>query len=102
MSDFAKFVALQLLRAYKWAISPILPPACRFVPTCSEYAMEAVERYGALRGGWMAFARILRCHPFARGGYDPVVATVSQGRGDCDGGAALSALRENSRMTNGL
>jgi putative membrane protein insertion efficiency factor len=68
----SKFVALQLLRAYKWAISPLFPPACRYVPTCSEYAMEAVERYGALRGGLMAVARLLRCHPFARGGYDPV------------------------------
>ena len=73
MKQCAKFVTLQLLRAYKWAISPLFPPACRFVPTCSEYAMEAVERYGALRGGWMAIARILRCHPFARAGYDPVV-----------------------------
>ncbi len=73
MKHFAKFVVLQLLRVYKWAISPLLPPACRYVPTCSEYAMEAVERYGALRGGWMAFARILRCHPFAGSGYDPVV-----------------------------
>lgn len=73
MSNFAKLVTLQMLRAYKWAISPLLPPACRFVPTCSEYAMEAVERYGALRGGWMALARILRCHPFSHAGYDPVV-----------------------------
>jgi putative membrane protein insertion efficiency factor len=73
LSNFAKLVTLQMLRAYKWAISPLLPPACRFVPTCSEYAMEAVERYGALQGGWMAFVRILRCHPFARSGYDPVV-----------------------------
>ncbi len=73
MSNIAKFVTLHLLRAYKWAISPIFPPACRYVPTCSEYAMEAVERYGALRGGWMALARILRCHPLARSGYDPVV-----------------------------
>jgi putative membrane protein insertion efficiency factor len=73
LSNAAKFVTLQLLRAYKWAISPLFPPACRFVPTCSEYAMEAVERYGALRGGWMAFTRILRCHPLARPGYDPVV-----------------------------
>ena len=72
MRDFAKLVTLQLLRAYKWAISPLLPPSCRYVPTCSEYAMEAVERYGALRGGWMALLRLLRCHPFARGGYDPV------------------------------
>jgi putative membrane protein insertion efficiency factor len=69
----AKFVTLKLLRAYKWAISPMLPAACRYVPTCSEYAMEAVERYGALRGGWMALGRVLRCHPFAGAGYDPVV-----------------------------
>jgi uncharacterized protein len=69
----AKFVTLKLLRGYKWAISPILPAACRYVPTCSEYAMEAVERYGALRGGWMALGRVLRCHPFAGAGYDPVV-----------------------------
>ena len=73
MSNIAKLVTLQLLRAYKWAISPILPPACRYVPTCSEYAMEAVERYGVLRGGWMACTRIIRCHPFARSRYDPVV-----------------------------
>jgi uncharacterized protein len=73
MRQFAKLVALQLLRAYKWAISPMFPPACRYVPTCSEYAAEAIERFGVLRGGWMAAARLLRCHPFTRGGYDPVV-----------------------------
>lgn len=72
MLQFPKFVVLQLLRAYKWAISPVLPPACRFVPTCSDYAQEAVERYGVLRGGYKALARLLRCHPFSRGGYDPV------------------------------
>jgi uncharacterized protein len=77
LSKFAKLVTLQMLRAYKWAVSPLLPPACRFVPTCSEYAMEAVECYGALRGGWMAFARILRCHPLGRSGYDPVVKQAS-------------------------
>jgi putative membrane protein insertion efficiency factor len=71
----SQFVALRLLRAYKWAISPLLPPACRFVPTCSEYAMEAVERFGALRGGWMALKRLLRCHPLGRSGYDPVMRT---------------------------
>jgi putative membrane protein insertion efficiency factor len=64
---------LQALRAYKWVVSPLLPPACRYVPTCSEYAMEAVERYGALRGGFKALGRLLRCHPFVKGGYDPVV-----------------------------
>jgi uncharacterized protein len=77
LSNVAKFAVLHLLRAYKWAISPLLPPACRYVPTCSEYAQEAVERYGALRGGWMAFARILRCHPFSSSGYDPVVRTAT-------------------------
>ncbi|HEX8559203.1 MAG TPA: membrane protein insertion efficiency factor YidD [Pyrinomonadaceae bacterium] len=61
-----------LLRFYKAFISPLLPPACRFYPTCSEYALEAVERYGALRGVWMGLRRLLRCHPFHRGGYDPV------------------------------
>jgi putative membrane protein insertion efficiency factor len=72
MRQGARFVMLQLLRGYKWAISPMFPPACRYVPTCSDYAMEAVERFGALRGAWMAFARLLRCHPLGRSGYDPV------------------------------
>jgi putative membrane protein insertion efficiency factor len=70
---YPKLLVLQLLRAYKWAISPLVPAACRYVPTCSEYAMEAVERFGILRGGGLACARLLRCHPFVRGGYDPVV-----------------------------
>ena len=61
-----------LLRAYQRMVSPLLPPACRYVPTCSEYALEAVERNGALRGGVQAAGRLLRCHPFVRGGYDPV------------------------------
>jgi hypothetical protein len=73
----AKLVMLQLLRAYKWAVSPLFPPSCRYVPTCSEYALEAVERFGPLRGAWMAMLRLLRCHPFARGGYDPVVNSRS-------------------------
>jgi putative membrane protein insertion efficiency factor len=73
MHEFPKFVVLQILRGYKWAISPMLPPACRFVPTCSEYAAEAVERYGVVRGGWVTLIRLLRCHPFSRGGHDPVI-----------------------------
>ena len=73
MRELAKFVTLQILRGYKWAISPMFLPACRYVPTCSEYAMEAVERYGVLRGGVRALGRVMRCHPFVRGGYDPVV-----------------------------
>jgi uncharacterized protein len=72
MNRIAKTFLLMLLRGYKWALSPMLPPACRYVPTCSEYAIEAVERYGALRGTAMAIWRLLRCHPFVRGGYDPV------------------------------
>ena len=73
MRQLAKLVTLQLLRGYKWVVSPMFAPACRYVPTCSDYAMEAVERYGAVRGGLMALWRLLRCHPFAHGGYDPVV-----------------------------
>ena len=73
MNNIAKTVVLSLLRGYKWLISPMLVPACRYTPTCSEYAMEAVDRYGAARGGWMTIRRLLRCHPFVKGGYDPVV-----------------------------
>jgi hypothetical protein len=73
MRQLAKLVTLQLLRGYKWVISPMILPACRYVPSCSDYAIEAVERYGAVRGGMMAFWRLLRCHPLAHGGYDPVV-----------------------------
>jgi len=77
MHYFFKRVALRLLQAYKWAISPMFPPACRYQPTCSEYAMEAVDRFGVLRGSLMAAWRLLRCHPFASGGYDPVVNAES-------------------------
>ena len=62
------------LRGYKRLISPMLPHACRFMPTCSEYAMEAVERHGVIRGSVLAAGRLLRCQPFARAGYDPVPA----------------------------
>lgn len=60
------------IRFYQLAISPLLPPACRYYPTCSNYALEAIEKYGAAKGGWLAVRRILRCHPFRAGGYDPV------------------------------
>jgi len=73
MNGIGQNVVLGLLRAYRWAVSPLLPPACRYVPTCSEYAMEAVERYGVVRGSAMAVWRVLRCHPFTRGGLDPVI-----------------------------
>ena len=64
-----KRVLLALVRFYRRAISPFRP---RYTPTCSQYALEAIEKYGALKGGWMAFRRILRCNPFHKGGYDPV------------------------------
>jgi len=61
-----------MIRGYQVTLSPLLPSACRYQPSCSAYAIEAVERYGVVRGAWMGAWRILRCHPFARGGYDPV------------------------------
>ncbi|MDQ3062248.1 MAG: membrane protein insertion efficiency factor YidD [Acidobacteriota bacterium] len=67
-----KYLVLDFLRLYKTFFSPFLPPSCRFEPTCSTYAMEAVEKYGAIRGTWLATKRILRCQPFCKGGYDPV------------------------------
>ena len=70
-----KSFLLALIRFYRKHVSPYTPPSCRFVPTCSEYAMTAIERYGAVRGGWLAIRRIARCHPFHRGEhdyYDPV------------------------------
>ena len=79
-----KTLALWTLRSYKRWISPLLPPSCRYVPTCSEYAMEAVERYGVLRGGVMGVLRVLRCHPFAKGGYDPVCALRHHEHRNCD------------------
>jgi len=67
-----KYLVLDFLRLYKTFLSPFLPPSCRFEPTCSDYAQEAVEKYGAIRGTWLGFKRILRCQPFCKGGYDPV------------------------------
>lgn len=60
------------IRFYRKGISPLKPPVCRFVPTCSQYGLEAVERYGAARGGWLLVKRLARCQPFCKGGYDPV------------------------------
>ncbi len=63
---------VMVVRGYQIAISPLLPPACRYTPTCSQYAIDALRRHGALKGSWLALRRIGRCHPFRRGGYDPV------------------------------
>lgn len=70
-----KALLLFLIRSYRRDLSPLRPPCCRFIPTCSEYALEAVEKYGALKGGWLALRRVARCHPFHRQKsieYDPV------------------------------
>lgn len=67
-----KFVAIALIRFYQKALSPYKRAKCIYYPTCSAYAIEAIEKYGVLKGGALAFWRILRCNPFAKGGYDPV------------------------------
>ena len=67
-----KKIFLALIRFYRKYISPLCPGKCRYVPTCSAYAIEAIEKYGACKGGWLALKRLLRCHPFHPGGYDPV------------------------------
>lgn len=65
-------IAVFLITVYQKLISPLLPPSCRYVPTCSQYAREAIEKHGIARGAYLAVRRILRCHPFHAGGYDPV------------------------------
>lgn len=67
-----KRLAIFLIRFYQRAISPLLGPHCRYYPTCSQYALEAVEKYGVWKGGYLALRRIARCHPYHEGGYDPV------------------------------
>ncbi len=68
----SKKMLLLLIRGYRRFLSPLFPPCCRFYPTCSSYAMEAISKYGAAKGGWLALKRICKCHPFHDGGYDPV------------------------------
>jgi putative membrane protein insertion efficiency factor len=67
-----KTLLLGLIAVYRYAISPLLGRNCRFMPSCSEYASEAIHRHGSVRGGWLALRRVLRCHPWNPGGYDPV------------------------------
>ena len=72
LKDLLKRAMVCLIRFYQTAISPFTPRCCNYIPTCSQYALEAIERYGPFKGGWLAFRRILRCNPFHKGGYDPV------------------------------
>jgi putative membrane protein insertion efficiency factor len=72
VADLPRRGLVALIRAYQLAISPALPPACRFTPTCSQYALEAIGRHGAARGSWLALRRLARCHPFNPGGFDAV------------------------------
>ena len=67
-----KTVLIGMIRFYRSFISPLKPPCCRFTPTCSEYALQAIEKYGALKGSWLAVKRIICCNPFCKGGYDPL------------------------------
>ncbi|HZZ86416.1 MAG TPA: membrane protein insertion efficiency factor YidD [Anaeromyxobacteraceae bacterium] len=67
-----RWLLLALIQLYRWLVSPLLPAACRFHPTCSTYAAAAVRQHGAARGGWLALRRLARCHPFCEGGIDPV------------------------------
>jgi putative membrane protein insertion efficiency factor len=66
------YPAFFFIRAYKYLISPLLPPSCRFYPSCSCYAEDALRKYGFVKGSWLAVKRVSRCHPFSAGGYDPV------------------------------
>jgi uncharacterized protein len=75
-----KILLLALVKGYRLFISPLTPPSCRFVPTCSQYALEAIDRHGPLQGTWLTTKRICRCHPFCEGGYDPVPPTIENNR----------------------
>jgi hypothetical protein len=86
-----KTLVLRAIRFYRASISPLRPPSCRYTPSCSAYAVEAIERYGLGRGGWLALRRLLRCHPFHKGGHDPVPQFV---------GRAAAPVPENSLSTD--
>ena len=80
------FLLRGLIRAYQFLVSPVLPPACRYLPTCSEYAVDAILAHGAARGSWLALRRLARCHPWGGSGYDPVPPPRNQAGVACCGG----------------
>ncbi len=73
-----KTILILLVKGYRKFISPLFPPSCRFRPTCSQYTLEAIEKFGALQGSWLGLKRILSCHPFHTGGYDPVPPVIKK------------------------
>lgn len=81
-----RHVLILLLRGYRFAISPLYGQVCRYHPSCSAYALQAVTEHGSLRGSWLAFRRVLRCHPWAEGGYDPVPPAAASSTHDHDHG----------------
>jgi len=74
-----RHLAALLIRLYQLTLSPLLGPRCRFYPSCSQYALEAIQRFGVLKGGWLGVARLARCHPWNAGGFDPVPAAAPPG-----------------------
>jgi putative membrane protein insertion efficiency factor len=73
-----KYIPIFLINLYRALISPLFPPSCRFYPTCSEYSIEALLKFGVFKGGWMSLKRVGKCHPFHPGGYDPVVPSIKE------------------------
>jgi putative membrane protein insertion efficiency factor len=73
-----KYIPIFLIKLYRALISPLFPPSCRFYPTCSEYSIEALLKFGVFKGGWMSLKRVGKCHPFHPGGYDPVVPSIKE------------------------
>lgn len=95
------FVLLSLIRAYQYLISPMFPPTCRFLPTCSHYAGEALRVHGPVRGGWLALWRLLRCNPWGGHGYDPVPGTAGEGHDHSADAAAPAASGALPRPMDG-
>jgi len=72
LSNILESLLVEMVRIYKWLLSPLLPPSCRYLPTCSAYMMEALQKHGPIKGLWMGLKRIASCHPWGGSGYDPV------------------------------